>query len=219
MTIPHNLPIYRLHNGGLGDHWASINLLHMLGLQRGEMVYFSSRGEHRQRHAEILGVLGIGNVLPVDDEGDTPLDGFDVWATHYAPTLPLWSRHSQTQAPTLCYQFDGESAAADKNPGKSERDQILVWAATRGLTAIPLGRDNSIPEIVYRLANCTLFVGCDSGVSHIAHSVGCPTYLLEYNLPVVTYHRHKNYVLCKGAGHFTQQADNYLHYLRFIGGA
>lgn len=143
------------------------------------------------------------------------LDGFDVWATQFYPTTRRWDE--ERVRPYICVHYDGVSSAADKNPPHTDVAAIERWAHQQGLGIVPLGLHNSLAAAVSQLATCALFAGCDSGFSHIAHSVGCPTYLLEYKLPVVTCHRHKNYVLCKGAGHFTQQADNWLHYLRTLG--
>lgn len=209
--------IYSLWNGGLGDHWASISLLARLSLHTGREINFSSQGEHEKRHQEILRLLDLGDARLIRylGPGNTCLDGFDVWATDYFPAIHQWS--DKRLRPYICFHFEGQSAAADKNPSEEEQRKIREWAAFNKLEVITLSGGLSLELITRLLAGCTLFVGCDSGMSHIAHSVGCPTYLLEYKLPVVTCHRHKKYVLCHGAGHFMQQADNWMHYLSFLG--
>lgn len=224
MTVTPPSPIYRLWNDGLGDHWASVNLLdHMARLRpASQTICFTHPDpEKRARAREILGLLHDSQVhgaalmchTGAPDSQVTDLDGFDVWATPYFRTKNHWTLSKMT--PTICVHFDGLSAASDKNPSLDEQHQILTWAAARGLRVVVLGDPTmSLSWVVTHLATCALFVGCDSGMSHIAHSVGCPTYLLEYNLPVVTCHRNKNYVLCKGAGHFMQQGDNWLHCMR-----
>ncbi len=215
---------YRLWNDGLGDHWASLNLIARLGLQD-PVAYTHPSPALRERAEKILDLLDIpGQRMPVWHKAHaelTPvfdLDGFDVWATQYFPTKRQWSPDRQAYPFNfICAHFDGISSAADKNPPFSDRAHIALWAAQNRLSVMYLGDPaQPLDEVVGLLANCALFVGCDSGFSHIAHSVGAPTYLLEYKLPVVTCHRHKSYVLCKGAGHFTQQADNWLHYLRTL---
>lgn len=209
--------VYNLWNEGLGDHWASINLLAQMSIAQGRQVRFHSKPEHHSRHAQILIALegGLARVLPQDEPGTADLDGFNVWATEYLPTKRRWYRSGVE--PVVCTHFEGISAAADKNPPPADRQEIEAWAAARGLKTCALTGGMTLSEVIWRLATCTLFVGCDSGMSHIAHSVGCPTYLLEYRLPVVTCHRHKAYIRCDGAGHFTQQAANWLGYLQSLG--
>ncbi len=210
---------YRLWNDGLGDHWASLNLLaHMA--QQEPVAYTHPDRRLLQRAGEILDLLAIpGPRMPaweIPDVARSP-DGFDIWAGPYFPTKRQWSLDRRAyNFQFICVHFDGISSAAEKNPSPNEIRTIVTWARHNGLEAITLGPSQPLDEVVGLLANCALFVGCDSGFSHIAHSVGTPTYLLEYKLPVVTCHRHKSYVLCKGAGHFMQQADNWLHYLRTL---
>lgn len=224
-------PIYSLWNDGLGDHWASICLLAQLSKETGEHVCFSSDERFRSRHLEILHVLNLRGawVAWTPEQANARLDGFDVWATEYLPTRVRWHRSAGRDRPFgdahpgignyICTHFEGVSSAENKNPSTDEQRRILEWAAVRQLQVKPLG-DPAMPlsRMVELLSRCVLFVGCDSGPSHVAHSVGCPTYLLEYKLPVVTCHRHKAYVRCDGAGHFVSQADNWLHYLRFLKG-
>lgn len=210
------MPVYALWNEGLGDHWASINLLAQMSITRREPVEFQMSARFLERHGEILDLLDLGTarVLMTASQSDARLGGFDVWATEYLPTRRRWARSDRLDF--ICTHFAGVSSAADKNPPDHDQMQIREWAAKQGLPAVELGPHLSLTAIVDLLSRCTLFVGCDSGMSHIAHSVGCPTYLLEYKLPVVTCHRHKAYVLCRGAGHFTQQADTWMHYLRTL---
>ncbi len=216
---------YRLHNDGLGDHWASLNLLaHMSMARRALIPYTHSNPSLLARAGLILGLLHLPdhNRVRLEARSDPAsedvagLNGFDVWATEFFPTQMKWRlRYPRS---FICVHFNGISAAEDKNPSLEEQQKILAWAKARKLGVEVLGGEGwPLADVVEQLADCALFVGCDSGFSHIAHSVGCPTYLLEYKLPVVTCHRHKPYVLCKGAEHFKSQADNWLGYMRTLG--
>ena len=208
--------VYNLWNTGLGDHIASISLLAQMSIERCAPVSFATPNVHRT--LELLDLLDLGEA-ELDDRssgGNTDLDGFNVWATEYLPAKARWRRSRRTRF--ICTHFEGLSAAADKNPPQGDIDQIGAWASQEGLGVVSLSHRITLARAAELLASCTLFVGCDSGMSHLAHTVACPTYLLEYQLPVVTCHRHKPYVLCKGAGHFTQQAANHLAYLRAIRG-
>ena len=209
--------IYNLWNGGLGDHWASISLLARLSLHTGREISFSSQGEHEGRHREILTVLNLGKARLMRHlgPGNTALDGFNVWATEYFPTFSRW--RDDKLRPFVCGHFAGVSAADDKNPSAEETHRIAAWCKSHGFELLILSGQTDLKLVVQLMSHCVLFVGCDSGMSHIAHSVGTPSYILQYRLPVVTCHRNKAYVQCNGAGHFMQQADNWVTYLRFTG--
>ncbi len=208
--------VYNLWHGGLGDHWASICLLGRMADAQRETITFVSRKEHFLRTRDILNLLDLGEarrwMAHAIGMGTADLNGFHVWACPYFPTFDRWTQ-SRVRG-HACIHFDGLSSAADKNPPKEEAASIARWLIDQGLMVTPLTRDMSLAQIVGALSTCTLFVGCDSGMSHIAHSVGCPTYLLEYKLPVVTCHRHKAYVLCTGVGSFQHQASNWINYIR-----
>ncbi len=217
------MTIYRLWNDGLGDHWASLNLLaHMSVWANGREIGYTLDPLHVDRAREILAELNLpyaanlirhANPEPLDVKS---LDGFHVWSTPYFPTHKRWIDKKAERY--VCTHFDGVSSAAEKNPSAQEQEAIIQWATRRGLCVINLGGKFrlELSGITDLLSRCALFVGCDSGMSHIAHSVSCPTYILEYGLPVVTCHRHKRYVLCKGAEHFKAQADNWMNWLEFM---
>ncbi len=216
--------IYRLWNDGLGDHWASLNLLAHISSWTRKQVVFTTHAHLQERTREILAALNLPESADLlrhvnpDPLETTQLNGFLVWSAPYFPTHRQWIDKKAERY--ICVQFDGVSSAQAKNPSKEDQQSIIRWATSQGLCVLDLGGENrmkmELSQVVDQLARCALFVGCDSGISHIAHSVGCPTYILEYNLPVVTCHRHKRYVLCRGAEHFKAQADNWMNWLQFL---
>lgn len=213
------MPIYSLHNEGLGDHWASISLLARMSISQGKLIMFHSKPQYqKQRHREILNLMDFCGALvcPSAEPADVGLDGAIVWAAESLPTRKRWE--GLVAKPFICLHVEGESSAADKNPNQEEIDRICSWALSEGLRVERLSGQISLPTMVDLLSRCALFVGCDSGPSHVAHSVGTPTYLLEYNMPVVTCHRHKAYVRCDGVEHFRAQASAHIHYLRHVYG-
>lgn len=88
------LPVYQLWNTGLGDHFASLNLLGRIGEARRTAIKFHSAPEYRERHIQIIDVLDIRTALlmPEYDAPTARLDGFDVWAARYFPTRRVWWR-------------------------------------------------------------------------------------------------------------------------------
>jgi hypothetical protein len=209
--------IYRNWNTGLGDTWATIQLL---AQKQGPDDLLLSTIQHGERlrvmQQEILNVLDqdhfTNEVVLVDEEPNTDLDGFAVWAALPLPTIERWRPLGRT----IAIQLDGHSTPELKNPPAADIMKIYAWADLHNFEMVFVGKSLGLRASVKALARATMFCGVDSGMSHVAHSVGVPTFVLEYQLPVVTCHRHRNYVLAKGADHFIAQAENYLTFRRFI---
>jgi hypothetical protein len=211
--------IYRNWNYGLGDVWATIQLL--ARIQRPGPILLSTVQHGQSLRAMQEAVLRAmdqqyfdNEIILVDDEPNTELDGYAVWAAPMIPAKHQWSLGPRDNKITV--QFDGASTPELKNPPPGDIVTINLWAQRHGFAVVIAGKDLGLEKSIWAMRTSVLFVGICSGMSHVAHSVSVPTYILEYDLPVVTCHRHRNYVLCKGAGHFISQAENYLTFLRFI---
>jgi hypothetical protein len=204
------------HNFAFGDQWATINLCLHRSLLRGETV----RLHHRTAamgalHREIVDVLDSPGKLELTPEPFTrSLDGYSVWSTPYFPTQRRWSIAGEHRTVTI--QVDGRSAASDKNP--DAREQVRLAEVLRELVPdleiVTLGDHLSVAECVEQAARSAFFLGVDSGMAHLCHSVGVPVFLLEYRLPVVTCHRGKSYRLCQGANDFREKLLRWRNYLR-----
>ncbi len=209
--------IFTPWNSGLGDRWASLQLLLRLAVSKNESVAVSDAGRgdlHREIVAELNAPVHL--LWRTTDPGNTPLDGFNVWATDYFPTRSRWYWRGIHKHVAL--HFTGNSAAREKNPPEEDQKKISEHLMALGYTVHYLGIHNTIKEAVEILAGAAFFVGCDSGFSHIAHSVGVPIFLLQYKLPVVTCHRGKSYILCEGAGDFIDhKLKTWLNYRKFLG--
>jgi hypothetical protein len=185
----------------LGDHWATINYLITRSWMLKEEIHLS-RYQHGQdfkvRMEEILELLDKpkeSKVTIVDARGTHEPEGEDVWTSPYWPTKDRWFPQ---KVDVVCYQFDGISSAADKNPSEEDEDRVLRAIYARGYQAVRLSKNLPLRTCMSHLAHSQCFVGCDSGMSHLAHSVGTPVYLVEYKLPVITAHRKKHFVHCRG---------------------
>lgn len=214
--------IYRNWNTGLGDCIATLSLLNHLQRQQDRVVYLSTR-QHgtdlRPKLQELMGLMptypGDKGIELVDEEPNTDLDGFAVWGALPFATRLQWRLEPKRHVVT--YHFTGISAAEDKNPPEVEQLKIREWIRSKGYIAAELGPQVSLETCAKLLVNSVMFVGCDSGFAHLAHAVRLvPTYILEYKLPIITCHRNKPHVVCRGADHFISQAENYRTFLKFI---
>lgn len=209
--------IYRPWNHGLGDRWASLNLL-LRKAETERSILYVSDADRGRLHEEILTALNapIARLRSVPESGNTSLDGFNVWAAEFYPTITQWVKPGHSAK--VAVHFDGVSSAADKNPSSVERAAIIDHLSNLGYEPVFLGPHQTIAEAVDVLATAAFFVGVDSGFSHVAHSVGVPMFLLQYKLPVVTCHRGKPYILCEGARDFIDhKLKTWLNYRKFLG--
>jgi hypothetical protein len=192
---------------GLGDLWASTSYL--LGLSIREHGRVQVQRVNGMMVDEIYDVLDSpGKLHMTDTKGDVELEGAYIWHAPYAPTRLRW--HPHAGADYFCYQFDGVSLADEKNPNLVDAENILNAAeAVSGLPGIRLGKHLGIHRCVELLSQAAFFVGCDSGISHMVHSVGTPCFLLRYKVDPHTCHHGKAYFECRGVDGFREQIRGY----------
>ena len=75
---------------------------------------------------------------------------------------------------------------------------------------IRVGRPWSLKESVDVMLSCDLFFGICSGFSHVAHSLGIPTFLVQYKMPVHLWHGQKQYTLCTGTDDLIRRVSEFL---------
>jgi len=211
--------IYQLHNSNLGDHWTSYGLMTVLGARhrtRYRLGTLNMGGDYTQRLAEIDQLFQANEHRPilVRAEGQEKVDA---WMNWVYPAIPVdshlrWNFYDIGK--TVCYQFDGISSAADKNPDKVLEFQIRMFFKEQGFRTIRLGGHLTLIEATRHLSQCSLFVGCDSGFSHMAHSVGCPTLIYRGNLPFDHVHRFKQYQSFRGMAELEDRVRHWLELLK-----
>lgn len=210
--------IYQLHNSNLGDHWTSYCLMTCLGKRHKRQYSLGVRNageDYTKRLEEVAGLFReqLYSPILVDAEGQEKVDAWLNWAY---PAVLVDFRHrwdiSHVEK-TVCYQFDGISSAEDKNPPPMLALGIKGYFKNKGFKLIRLGGHMSLEEAVFYLSRCSLFVGCDSGFSHIAHSVGCPVYMYEGNLPFWHVHRLKQMDIFKNIQELDMRVEKWLQLL------
>lgn len=192
-------PIFDIVGNGLGDVWSGLNYHARASQRTNTPVYVSTKTrsyglpgngdwvDTRKFMEQILNLLAIPSAwMPrLVDEVPTASCSQDCWGAEYFPTILRW----HGSAKHVCYQFDGISSAADKNPSLIDVQKFHDWAEESGVKTVFSGKPLSLAACVEALAGASLFVGSCSGVSHVAHSVGVPMHLLEYKLSVPWWHR------------------------------
>ncbi len=119
----------------------------------------------------------------------------EMWGSPYFPTRMRWSHR---RSGIVTYQFDGRSSAHIKNPTPQEVKDFFSWTVDRGLQPVAVGSHLSMSECVRLMSISEFFVGVCSGMATLAHSVGVPTYILEYELKVAWWHGSNPITVCQG---------------------
>lgn len=215
--------VYQLHNNNLGDHWTSYCLMATLGkLHQRKYVLGTHNGgiDHSERLDQISLCFPYHySPILVPEQG---VEKVDPWLNWCFPALAVrealqWEKNffepdqSRNQ---ICYQFDGLSSAEDKNPSPAlVADLKHHLREGLGFKLIRLGAHLSLAECAYLLSTSAAFIGCDSGMSHIAHSVGCPVYLYEGRLPTYTCHKLKQADLFRDLPEFKMKSEHWFQML------
>jgi hypothetical protein len=185
---------------GFGDLWAITSYCCLLSRREGQTVYLSkwstkSMLDREQEIREILRSLDdryTQNVM-VTTERFTMSSRFSVRDHHdlYVPAKVRWARNDSR---IISYQLE--------TPTKHRPDRFCHPRLIEGLSDqlpdyefIELGKthQSTVSEIIEILSQSELFVGIDSGMSHVAHSVGVPVFL-KYHAELDLCHPNKEYV-------------------------
>jgi len=205
--------IYCVNGKGLGDCWASVNYLLRKSEIIGEPVKLCTwfHGGHgmirdvKQKLEEIIPLLNSkGTIILTEKKGDQYLNADQVYQDPYFKTHMEWTENKRSY---FSYQFDGFSHKKFSNMSKEEEEKILKHITNKGYVVRKLGKNQTIRECVRILAESKFFVGVDSGMMHLAHSVGTPVYAILNKRNKQTFeeiHYKKKYTLCLDADEFTK---------------
>jgi Glycosyltransferase family 9 (heptosyltransferase) len=190
--------ILGLHHCNLGDHIRSMGIATFKGELDGvrhKLSVVDGYQDYSTRLEEIHGLMK-GYFLPdlTREPADTPPPSWHTWAAPPMRTAVRWDAHEARLRRTVCYQFDSVSNKATAAMTQAEESQVMQQITSWGLEPIRLGSHISLKQAVDSLSECQLFIGVDSGFSHLAHCVGTPVYLYERGIPTYQCHSLCQYV-------------------------
>lgn len=203
--------IFRVYGGaGLGDAWVSISYLIRLSDRHKRPIILSSIDKYGNDKYpmlyEILDVFNARNKINITQRPSTRELDFSVWKQ---TALPIPNHHwQQNKYRRICYQFDGVSNAVKKNPPPQDIPRLINFIP--GYEFVQLGQPLTINQDIAKLLQCDLFIGVCSGISFIAHSVSCPTFLIQYNNQLELWHQNKQYMKCVGTDDAITKIKQYL---------
>jgi len=214
--------IYTAVGPGLGDLWMTINYLLReserlqkeikLSLQNYENHYdirLTPIQADKKDNREASFVYDIINSLEhngqlrlVNQMGNCRPSEY--WSGfQYFPTKIKWNNKKHGR---ICYQLDGRTLK-EKNP---PQEDIHKLTSISNLEFIKLGLPLTINQSLDIAKNCDLFLGICSGYSHVCHSLGIPTFLIQYNYNIEKWHKNQKYTLCNGTQDAINKVDKYL---------
>jgi len=195
-----------------GDLWASTSYFLGMSVRRRHPLYVSVGNlpeEKKQLLRDMVDLMDSPGCLVFTDAPPThELEGAHMWHAPYAPLRRLWHPHERHHCFT--YQFDGVCQPANTNPPPEEAAEILrVAEKVSGLPGVVLGAKHGVKVSAAIAATSAFFVGVDSGMAHLIHSVGTPCFLLRYRYPLDVCHRGKAFTECIGAAGFADRIQHH----------
>lgn len=186
--------IWDLPGIGFGDCWAGLSYLLHKGTPQTVSRFGGRKHETvdlKPKLEEMLDLFDTPLRITVSDEHPNTSMHMHCWAGKRWPCRLHWEK-SKHKRP-IAYQFDGVSSAGLKNPPQKDIDHFL-----NSVNALRVGLPLPISGCATVLANSDAFVGVCSGMAHLAHSVGVPVFLLQYELDVSWWHGDNPITVCHG---------------------
>jgi len=148
------------------EHWGSANGDQMIG----DLV---------RRMLALLRGGGAVSVIPGHRETDLRIPG-DGWDAAICRTRTQWN----PTGGSIAYQLAGSRYRARlKNLPDMARERIVERIREMGYRGVEVGLPLTLEESVEEIAKADLFIGIDSGMTHVAYSVGAPVALLKNKVP------------------------------------
>jgi Glycosyltransferase family 9 (heptosyltransferase) len=193
--------VVSMYDGGFGGVWAATSLMLQLSAQADRPVYYAGDDLRPLAIAPFLHSPGtiqascaepdVLFIHPSHHDAYARLKGFlpvrllrwrVAFARLYCRTTATWHGAGSRR---IAYQFvPGKEGAKSCKPGQIEQFEPAVRAL--GYTPVRLGAHLGIAGSIKHAAAAELFVGVDSGMSHLCHSVGTPVHLLRNDHPADT---------------------------------
>lgn len=182
--------IYGSYFFGLGDCWASLSNAILTSRKIRSPVLFSMHvgnplrkgptfiGDKLKTIYSLLDTTGA-DVRFTDERMNTPKFCVGTSFDPYVRTKLQWDGGSSG---AVCYQLEtpARMCHVDRNIAPSDLKQLYLWLRNRpSHNLYPM--DMPIYEKVEKLSRCLFFIGICSGMSHVCHSIGVPTYIKSFN--------------------------------------
>jgi hypothetical protein len=179
--------VFQLRAHHLGDHWAATCFLLFESELIGSPVRIQKTGicdgetwDVEPFVRRIATLIDSEGCLAFTDESGEGIDYWSMWRRSL-PTRVQWRPGGQH----VCVQLTGRWSSSQKDCSAEDIDLLYGGLTDLDLSIVQLGLPMSLEDGVEMLATCRFFVGIDSGYMHVAHSIGCPRYLVRNKMPYI----------------------------------
>jgi hypothetical protein len=167
-----------------GDVWAYTNLLLKISERSGQPIKVGI--ENQKIRKTILQIRPFlkskGKIVFSNRLANLNFSYCDPYNIRFVPSVRTWNYKRSLKSKIVAYQFDGNHLAEQKNL-PWDKIQFLINSLKRmGYEPVNVGGYKKMNFIINTLSNCKFFVGCPSGLSVAARSVGCPINLITWKL-------------------------------------
>jgi hypothetical protein len=178
-----SMDVYSLHLGGhFGDIWRSISYLCNLSIKHNWTTritkycrYYGKVQDTSKLIQDIYKLLDTpGKIEIIDARPTNTVKEENIFGDKLIPTKLQWKNPKNN---TICYQFDGVVCAKRCPPESTINNLIKLLSPYYKF--IKLGKPKTPEECLKIAINCKLFIGVDSGMSHLCLSAGVPIHLIR----------------------------------------
>ena len=203
-------------HGGFGDTWMCVNFLLRESEKTLNPVYIGYHKNKKwnqdqsQLYVRLAGCLSTnGRLALVDDPPTAELTYLEHFGSPYLPTA---RGHVRGASRNFTYQFNGNYNSYLKNMSRADEESVIRSLVRLGLTPIDVGGPLAIERKIRLMSEAAFHVGVESGMAHVAISVGMPVYII---LNRVNFHDVRSLYYNRGLNYtFFQYPGDFLEFIR-----
>lgn len=196
----------------LGDCWAFVNMIAGLSIRTKEVITcsgcvapspgqgFDPRASAKSKIVDIMSVLDMGEakIKVVDKGANVNVPDVACFRTPYLPTTTRWKPGKPGRHGVICYQLTNSQEPENARCLREHHLKDIIGWIEANSTGVRLGLPMTIKECVEAAAASDLFIGIDSGMSHVCHSVGVPVLISDWER-IDEFHYRKDFMRFSGA--------------------
>ena len=173
--------VYGKAKSHFGNLWAFASMIVHKSKTQKETIYVSNSMVKANVVKDILNVLDTTGAS-IEWVDETYSEGQRKYGTRrhkfdYVPTKIRWKNQRHNR---ICYQLHTDTKG--RNEKKVSDEDIEKILNSMPCECIKLGHPRSVEQNIKIASESDLFIGIDSGMSHLCHSVGVPVFLKDWRM-------------------------------------
>lgn len=161
---------------GFGDKWSICNYILRTSEDTGCKTLITSQCWNDDISLIMRNLVSTGSFEFVPLSYTRKIDYCATFKINFCPTKNyVWTPN---KSKLICYQLDGKWKSEVKNLSDGETKALFHFLRKSGYELIDVGNMRPLSESIRLLSKAEAFVGIPSGMSHVANSVGTPSYII-----------------------------------------